>query len=183
MTPYTDILEFYEFTDGAVSEKLQSNHKAALSQSKFQFYQLEFDEQRICNKGGFTMAGATIRMVKKQYSLQEIHEKIHYIEGSEQVSKIAQIINDVIIWTLVYEKYYFRTGSYTSMTIVLTEHEQEQIACVVSSGGGADIVNQSLGANRKFAKECVKVLESCGFSVIESDLDAKDKGLVEHFLK
>ena len=130
------------------------------------------------------MAGATIRMTsKKQHSLQEIHKKIHHIDGAEQISKTELIINDVVIWTLAYEKYYFRTGSYTSISIVLTEHEQEQTACVVSAGGGAGIANQSLGANRKFAKECVKVLESCGFSVIESDLDVTGKGFVERFLK
>lgn len=130
------------------------------------------------------MAGATIQMTAKtQHSLHEIHEKIHYIEGAEQISKTEQTINDVIIWILAYEKYYFRTGSYTSMTVVLTEYEQERTACVVSSGGGTSIVNQSLGANRKFAKECVEVLESCGFSVIKSDLDVKDKGFIECFLK
>lgn len=130
------------------------------------------------------MAGATIQLTtKKQYSLQEIHEKIHYIKGAEHISKTAQTINDVVIWTLAYEKYYFRTSSYTSMTVVLTEHEQEQTASVVSSGGGTGMVNQSLGANRKFAKECVEVLESCGFSVIASDLDEKDKGFIERFLK
>lgn len=130
------------------------------------------------------MAGATARMTaKKQYSLQEIHEKIHYIEDAEQISKTVQVINDVIIWTLAYEKYYFRTGSYTGMTVVLTEHGQQQTACVVSSGGGTGMVNQSLGSNRKFAAECVKVLESCGFSVQESDLDVKDKGFIERFLR
>ena len=58
------------------------------------------------------MAGATIRMTtEKQFSLQEIYEKIHYIEGAEQISKTAQVINDVVIWTLAYEKYYFRTDA------------------------------------------------------------------------
>ena len=86
-----------------------------------------------------------------------------------------QTINDVVIWILAYEKYYFRTGSYTGMTIVLMEYEQEQTACIVSAGGGACIVNHSLEANHNFAKECVEILESCGFSVVESDLDMKDK--------
>lgn len=130
------------------------------------------------------MAGVTIRMnAGSQNSLQEIHNKIRSIEGAEQVSKSSQIINDVTIWTLVYEKYYFRTGSYTSVTIVLTEHGQNQAACIVSSGGGAGIINYSFGSNHKFATECVRILESCGFSVIESDLDIKDKGFVDRFLK
>lgn len=130
------------------------------------------------------MAGATIRMTtEKQHSLQEIHEKIRYIEGAEQISKTAQVINDVVIWTLAYEKYYFRTGSYTSMTVVLTEHEQAQTACVVASGGGGGIVNHSYGANRNLAKECVQVLEKCGFTIVESDLEMKEKGFIERLLK
>ena len=130
------------------------------------------------------MAGATIRMqAEKQCTLQEIHEKIHYIVGAEQISKTAYTINDVTIWILVYEKYYVRTGSYTTLAVTLTEYQQEQTACVVASGGGNGIVNHSFGSNRRFARDCVAVLESYGFSVTESDLDTSRKGIVERFLK
>lgn len=130
------------------------------------------------------MAGATIHMTaKKQYSLQEIHEKIHYIEGAEQISKSAQTINDVTIWTLAYEKYFFRTSSYTSVTVVLTEHGQEQTACIIASGGGGGIFNLSYGSNRNLAEACVRVLKLCGFTVIESDLDTQGKGLFEKLFK
>lgn len=130
------------------------------------------------------MAGATIHMTaKKQNTLQHIHEKIHYIEGAEQISKSTQTINGVTIWILAYEKYYFRTGSYASVTVTLTEYEQEQTACVIASGGGGGIVNVSYGANRNLAKAFVQALETCGFSIAESDLDTDNKGFVERFLK
>ena len=130
------------------------------------------------------MAGATVRMeAKKRYTLQEIHEKIHYIAGAEQISKTAETINGVTIWILVYEKYYLRTSSYTSLTVVLTEYGQEQTACVVSAGGGGGMVNHSFGSNRNFASACVQVLESCGFSVTKSDLDPTGKGIAERFFK
>lgn len=130
------------------------------------------------------MAGATIRMAAKmQEPLQEIHRRIHGIEGAEQISQSEQIINDVIIWTLSYEKYYFRTGSYTSVTIVLTQHGQEQTACVVATGGGVGVVNHSYGANRNFAKACVMELQSCGFEIVESDLDMEGRNLLERILK
>ena len=97
------------------------------------------------------MAGATITMkADKQKTLQEIHAEIHYIVDAEQVSKTEQTVNGVTIWTLAYEKYFFRTGSFTSVTVVLTEHENEQTACVIASGGGTGMVNHSLGANRRF---------------------------------
>ena len=130
------------------------------------------------------MAGATIRMTaSKQMTLQEIHEKIHYIEGAEQISKSVQTINDVTIWTLVYEKFYFRVGSYTSLTVVLTEHGQKQTACIVAAGGGEGVVNYSYGANRNFAKSCVQALELCGFTAMDSDLDTHSKGLFARILK
>ena len=130
------------------------------------------------------MAGATVYMTtKKQSTLQEIHEVIHCIELAEQVSKHTQVINDVIIWTLTYEKYFLRNNSYTSVTIVLTEYGQEQTACVVSSGGGEGMLNCSYGSNREFAESCVQALESCGFEVVTSDLDPRGKGLFERFIK
>ena len=130
------------------------------------------------------MAGTTIYMTsQKQKSLQEIHEKIHYIKDAQQVSKLAQTINDVTIWTLVYEKYFMRNGSYASVTVVLTDFGQEQTASIIAAGGGNGIVNLSFGANRNFAKSVVKVLEDCGFTVTESDLDMNAKGLVERFLE
>lgn len=128
------------------------------------------------------MAGTTITMkADKQKTLQEIHAEIHYIVDAEQVSKTEQTVNGVTIWTLAYEKYFFRTSSFTSVTVVLTEHENEQTACVIASGGGTGMVNHSLGANRRFAKECVEKLEGCGFTMVSSDLDRK--GLVDRFLK
>ena len=125
------------------------------------------------------MAGVTIRMTaRKQESLQAIHKKIHLIEGVEQITKSTQTVNDVEIWTLVYEKYFFRTGGFTSITVVLTEFGPVQTACVVSSGGGEGVVNHSFGANRNLAKACVKALESCGFQIVESDLEKTGKGLL-----
>ena len=129
------------------------------------------------------MAGATIRMSsKKQCSLQKVYEKIRSIEEIQHVSKSVQEINGVIIWSLVFEKFYFISGGYTTLTVVLTEYGQEQTACIVKSSGEG-MVNVSLGANRKFAKACVSALESCGFAVIESDLDKRGKGIVERFLE
>lgn len=128
------------------------------------------------------MAGTTITMkTNKRKTLQEIHAEIHYIVDAEQVSKTEQTVNGVTIWTLAYEKYFFRTGSFASVTVVLTEHEDEQTACIVASGGGAGMVNHSFGANRRFAKECVEKLEGCGFTVVSSDLDRQ--GIAERFFK
>ncbi len=110
------------------------------------------------------MDRTTVHMsAKKQKSLQEIHEKIHTIRGAEQVSKTVQTINDVTVWTLVYEMFFMRTGSYASLTVVLTEYDDRQTACIVGSGGGEGMINISYGANRKFVELCEKALQECGF--------------------
>lgn len=130
------------------------------------------------------MAGATVRMTaRKQESLQTVYNKLRSIDGAEQIAKSTQTVNDVEIWTLVYEKYFLRTGSYTSVTVVLTEFGPIQTACVVASGGGEGLANYSFGANRNFAKDCVKALESCGFQIVESDLGKQDKGLLERIFE
>ena len=128
------------------------------------------------------MAGATIRMTAaKQHTLQDIRRKLQAIDGAEHISTTEYTVNGVAVWVLAYEKYYFRTGSYASVTVVLTEHDQQQTACVVASGGGDGMVNLSYGANRNFAKTCVEALEGCGFAVTESDL--AEGGGVSRFFK
>ena len=128
------------------------------------------------------MAGATIQMKAiKQNSLQEILQHLLQIQCIEEVSATKQTINGVDICTAVFEMYYGRTGSYTSATVVLTEHNNEQTACVVASGGGDGLFNHSYGANRDFAKCCAQKLEKCGFIITESDLDQKQSLLQRIF--
>lgn len=110
------------------------------------------------------MDRTTVHMsAKKQMSLQEINSKINKIQGIKQVSKTEQTINDVIIWTLVYEMFFMRAGGYASLTVVFTEHDGVQTACIVGSGGGRGVVNVSFGANRNCAELCEKALQECGF--------------------
>lgn len=130
------------------------------------------------------MAGITVRMTaKKQHSLQDIHQKIHLIVGAEQVSKLAYQIGDASAWLLVYEKYFFRVSGYASLTVLLGEKGDIQTADIVSSGGGEGIVNHSLGANGRFARECVRALEEIGFVVDGENSDPLPKGLLDGYLK
>lgn len=129
------------------------------------------------------MAGVTAQLIaRKQKTLQEIYESLNTVTDVEQISKNEQIINDVVIWTLAYERLFVRAGSYCSAIVILTEHETEQSAFVVASGGG-DSINFSYGANRRFAKDCVEKLETCGFIIVHSDLDKQRKGFIARFLE
>lgn len=112
------------------------------------------------------MAGTTARMsMTKTHSLYHIHEQIHAIAGAEQISKVEHHFDGAEVWLLVYEKYYFRTGSYNSLTVLLTEQDERHTAEIIATGGGGGIANISYGANRKFAKECIQALTEIGFTV------------------
>ena len=115
------------------------------------------------------MAGTSVRMsMQKTHSLHRIHEQIHYITGAEQIGKVVHSFDGAEVWLLVYEKYYFRAGGYNSLTVLLTEQNEQHTAEIIATGGGSGIANISYGANRKFAKECVKALAEIGF-VVDSE--------------
>ena len=130
------------------------------------------------------MAGTKINMTaSREHTLSDIHAKIHYIKGAEQVFHQEMRFDRTVVWLLVYEKYFFRVNSYASLTVLLTEQGETQAAQIVSSGGGYSMSNNSLGANQRFAKECVQALEEAGFSVDTENSDALPKGLLERYFK
>lgn len=120
---------------------------------------------------------------ERTHTLSDIHAKIHYIKGAELVFRQEMCFDHTVVWLLVYEKYFFRVNSYASLTVLLTEQGEKQTVQIVSSGGGNTISNNSLGANQRFAKECVQALEEAGFSVDAETSDALPKGLMERYFK
>lgn len=68
---------------------------------------------------------------------------------------------------LAFEKYYFRTGSYTSLTIMLTEDRLVQTADIIGSGGGGGMFNFDWGSNASFANKAADVLKQYGFRIEE----------------
>lgn len=130
------------------------------------------------------MSGVTVHLkASKKKTLDEICEKFDQIEGVEPISKSVRNINDVEIWTIAYEKFYFRTATYTSATIALTEFGDEQTASVISSGGGDGMLNLSYGSNRNLAKAFVEALTSCGFEVVKSDLEEEEETIFNRIFK
>lgn len=130
------------------------------------------------------MAGTKIRMTaSRACTLSDIRAKIHYIEGAEQVFHQEMRFDSTVVWLLVYEKYFFRINSYACLTVLLTERESQQTAQIVASGGGDTMFNNSLGANRRFAKECVQALEEAGFSIDADNSDTLPEGLLKRYFK
>ena len=130
------------------------------------------------------MAGVKILMHGDgSYSLHQIHEKIHYIIGAEEVFQQKHRFGNADVWLLVYEKYFFRVNNFATMTILLTQQENAQSAQIVISGSGESMSNVSYGANRQFARECVKALEEAGFTLDKAKSDDLPKGLLERYFK
>ena len=72
---------------------------------------------------------------------------------------------------LSFEKYYFRNGSYASLSMMFVEANGIQTVDCIGSGGGEGIFNLSWGANRNFAKLGYEELLKLGFEEDTEELD------------
>lgn len=128
------------------------------------------------------MAGTRIYMTaEKQQSLSEIHAKIHYIEGAEQIFHQEMSFDGAVVWLLVYEKSYLHSIRYVSLTVLLTEQGTKQTAQIIAAGGYA--FTEFCTGSRGIARECVQTLERCGFCVDPERSDSLPQSLKERFFK
>jgi len=84
--------------------------------------------------------------------------------GAEKLCESEKFIGGGAVYFLAFERFYFRNGSYASLSVMLTENGEEQTADVVGSGGGEGIFNIGLGANTNFAEMAADVLRRNGFT-------------------
>ncbi|WP_425539294.1 DUF6054 family protein [Microaceticoccus formicicus] len=85
--------------------------------------------------------------------------------GADLITKTGRVAGDLTVILMCFEKFYFRTGSYAGLTIMLSESPEEQIADVVGFGGGDGIFNISWGANRNFAERAAEIIRGNGFEI------------------
>ncbi len=95
-------------------------------------------------------------------SLNEMAAALKEGISGELVLETYRHIDFVNIVILSFEKYFFRNGSYASLTVVLTENGEEKTADIVGSGGGEGFFNISWGANADFALAAEQVLKQFG---------------------
>ena len=114
------------------------------------------------------MAGVAISMIAddKSKSLEELATILKNEIGAELVYDSRRKLDDASAWLLSFERFYFRNGSYATLTIMLTESGDQQTADIIGSGGGEGIFNISWGANSSFASMAVDLLQQCGFREI-----------------
>lgn len=116
----------------------------------------------------------TILRLRCEAPSQPLHEVCEFliaqlIQSAEPVARRETDFSDGSAAELIFEKFFFRNGSYASLTIFLTERAGAQEAQVVGFGGGAGIFNISLWANSDLAEAAASALESVGFVQEESN--------------
>lgn len=85
-------------------------------------------------------------------------------QDAELVTESQRSGGECKVVLLVFEKYFWRTGSSAGLTILLTETDGKQTADIIGSAGGEGLFNVSWGVNADFAAIAINLLEGQGFS-------------------
>lgn len=99
----------------------------------------------------------------KAASIKEIANFLKERIGAELVYESWKSFDSSSVVLLAFEKYYFRNGSYASLTVMLADKEHVQTADIIGFGGGEGLLNISWGANSNFAKKAADLLQKYGF--------------------
>lgn len=106
----------------------------------------------------------------RQFPLAEIARQLsqHLTErlGTGLVSQIHRGSGASEVYMLIFECMYFRSMSSASLSVLLTQDGDMQLADLVGSGGGTGIFNVSLGANSDFVKTAAHILGDLGFTLL-----------------
>ena len=94
------------------------------------------------------------------YAADDLYRKM----SGELVDRTEKNINNGKIILMIFEKYFYRTGSYAALTIMLTDDGNQKEAEITGFGGGAGLLNISWGANEKLASEAEEILRNNGFN-------------------
>ena len=101
-----------------------------------------------------------------QESLSELAEILKREVSAELICEELKSLGSGGVLLLAFEKYYFRNGSYASLTVMITEDCGYQSASIIGSGGGEGILNVSWGAIQSFANMALNTLQDYGFRQI-----------------
>ena len=112
------------------------------------------------------MSALTIQMTGNNTTpITKVIRALKQSLGGEYISESWHELGDATAVLLSYEKYFFRNGSYTGLTVMLTEGVGAQYADIVGFGGGSGLFNISWGSNSEYADDAARILQSLGFRV------------------
>ena len=117
------------------------------------------------------MSSSVVRMKRySQDSLSQLADTIEsYNSDSDLVVRQLNNLDGKEVLLLVFEKYYFRTGSMAVLTVQGVSDGEKQSVTIVGTGGGEGFLNISWGANSNYAEGTADCLESIGFTVISNE--------------
>lgn len=114
------------------------------------------------------MASKKISMLsEKQYELEDLKKLIIrkcQDRGIDFEGEVLRELGETKTLLLIFERYYYRNGSYASLSILLSEFRGCQSADIISSGGKETLT--SWGAEENFAKTGETVLGFLGFKKV-----------------
>lgn len=114
--------------------------------------------------GGADMGSTVIKMKgRHDAGIGDLADLIRREIGADLISESRKEYCDGAVILLCFEKFYFRTGSYASLTVMLTEDNVQQTADIIGFGGGSGLLNFSYGSNSDFARSAQKILSAHGF--------------------
>lgn len=114
---------------------------------------------------------------------QGICRRILEMPEVDKICRSEYTVDGAGICVLVIAKYYLRTNSYINAVIHLMEKDRKKTACIAVAGGDSGIISTSIGADRSFAKDIMKVLEGCGFDQAEFDFTDCSDGFLQRIFK
>lgn len=110
------------------------------------------------------MSALTIKMTgNNSLPIADVVRSFQRSIGGEFISEVRHTFGDTTAVLLSYEKYFFRTDSYTGLTVMLTQDDTAQYADIVGFGGGSGVFNLSWGSNSEYAYNAADILTSLGF--------------------
>jgi len=91
--------------------------------------------------------------------------------GGIFMCKINREVETSEVVLIIFEKYYMRNKSFTTLTILISQDLDELTVDVIGSGGGTGALSFSWGSNKDFANEASKILTSKGFEILSENGD------------
>lgn len=103
-------------------------------------------------------------------SIEQVAEELRKaFDGSKNIEYVAKIIRGKAghkAVLLCFERFYFTNNGYTSLSIMLTENDQEIIADLVSSGGEEHVFTFTRRTNQDMADRAMSILKEHGFQQV-----------------
>lgn len=93
-----------------------------------------------------------------------LHELNESAFSCELVDSVDRTVGDARIITMVFEKYYWRSSNYASLTVVICgENGRISVDAIGSAGGQSLFLKMSWGAEKDFVSTVENVLLRQGF--------------------